>query len=635
MMRTWERVALLAILLTAFGLRVWRLDSQELRGDEAFGYFFSLSAPMTIVKHTLDLGEPHPVASYWLQHGWLRLAGDDEFALRWVSVWWNVLAVALSAQLAFTLGMSRRTGIIGAVLLAISPYALWHAQDARMYSMSLALTSAAVIAAVRWWTRPHAALAALYLACAFAALHTHYYAGFVPVVLAPAGLVRSYPRWGRQGALRWLAIQGGLVLLYLPWLMRALPVVNVYGGNGDSPGLGNAIVRTLAAMVLGEVDLPPGRVVWAGVLAVAMALGAAGLVRSGGDARRSAWLLMLYAVVPFAAIWLSARTRPIFDERYLVTIVPPLYLLAAESVHFRLSRRAMNWPAIVPLALVTAAMGLSTVSALTNPVYSKNRGWRELAQQLDKQSAGFAAEDVRLIQNYPDPTLWYYYRGPVAHLVLPPAAHDAVGAALLVDELASAGVRRVVLVDQPSAGWDDEGIARASLEETYTPISQRTLGDWSVVVLERPGPLMPMAVQYVNGLQLTAASVTPQPAAWGATLAAHLRLDAADAVLSGTEKISVQVVDGRGDLIAQVDAPLATAIQATGAPSSYGILMPQSVTGAAVTVNLVIYDPAQAEMARILTVEGQDVVKLATLMTSPMSPAATDGRHEINDAGTP
>ena len=88
-------LALLALTLVALTLRVYRLDAQELRGDEAFGYFFALRSYDDIVAATLALHEPHPVASYFLQKTWLGWAGDSEFALRFVSVWWGVLATAL------------------------------------------------------------------------------------------------------------------------------------------------------------------------------------------------------------------------------------------------------------------------------------------------------------------------------------------------------------------------------------------------------------------------------------------------------------------------------------------------------------------------------------------------------------
>ncbi len=76
------QLALLAILLLAFGLRLLGLDNQELRGDEAFGYFFSQRSPADLVEATIALAEPHPVAAYFVQKAWLALAGDSEFALR-------------------------------------------------------------------------------------------------------------------------------------------------------------------------------------------------------------------------------------------------------------------------------------------------------------------------------------------------------------------------------------------------------------------------------------------------------------------------------------------------------------------------------------------------------------------------
>ena len=47
-----------------------------------------------IVGDTIALREPHPVASYFVLKPWLALACDSEFALRFLGVWWGLLAVA-------------------------------------------------------------------------------------------------------------------------------------------------------------------------------------------------------------------------------------------------------------------------------------------------------------------------------------------------------------------------------------------------------------------------------------------------------------------------------------------------------------------------------------------------------------
>ena len=79
-------------------------------------------------------------------------------------------------------------------------------------------------------------------------------------------------------------------------------------------------------------------------------------------------------------------------------------------------------------AILLVAALVSLGNYYVHPAYSKTRGWRELAATMTRLSGGIPTAEVRLIQNFPDPSLWYYYRGPVAHLVLPPAASDAAGA---------------------------------------------------------------------------------------------------------------------------------------------------------------------------------------------------------------
>ena len=72
-----QRGVLLAVILIGFALRLFRLAFRELRGDESFGYFFSLPSLGEIVARTLALQEPHPVGSYFLQHAWLQVAGTQ------------------------------------------------------------------------------------------------------------------------------------------------------------------------------------------------------------------------------------------------------------------------------------------------------------------------------------------------------------------------------------------------------------------------------------------------------------------------------------------------------------------------------------------------------------------------------
>ena len=181
-------------VLAGFGLRVFRLGYQELRGDETFGYFFSLNDLGRIASATLELREPHPLASYWLQHVWMRVAGGSEFALRFTSLWFGTLSIALIYTLARQVGLRGKGPVLAAAFLALSPYALWHSQDARMYSMSLALTLASSTLALGFLRRPRRSTGAAYVLVSLLALHTHYFAAFVIVAQNLWFLWRLLPR---------------------------------------------------------------------------------------------------------------------------------------------------------------------------------------------------------------------------------------------------------------------------------------------------------------------------------------------------------------------------------------------------------------------------------------------------------
>ncbi|MCB0120633.1 MAG: glycosyltransferase family 39 protein, partial [Caldilineaceae bacterium] len=326
------RTALLVALLLAFALRLYRLDYQELRGDEVFGYFFSLRPLAEIVPATVELEEPHPVASYYLQHAWLTLLGNDgagrsEFSLRFPSAWFGLLAVALLYALGRQL-LRPAAALCATLLLAVSPYAIWHSQDARMYSMSLALTTASTWLMVLWLQRQWRRLAIAYVVVTLLALHTHYFAVFIVAAQNLFLLIRTvqFPRL-RLTFVNWLILQITVAFFYGPWLWQVQGILGRYGGNGDSPGLRAMLWRALSVLVVGESTPAGQRLWWAWVAGLVVVWGVVLLWRQGARGQRSLLLLGLALVVPLGATWGSAWTRPIFNERYLVAALPGFYLL--------------------------------------------------------------------------------------------------------------------------------------------------------------------------------------------------------------------------------------------------------------------------------------------------------------------
>jgi hypothetical protein len=617
---TGVRWTVLVLVVLAFALRVYRLDFQELRGDEAFGYFFSLRPYADIVDATIRLVEPHPVASYFVQKGWLALAGDGEFALRFVSVWFSVLAVALVYRLGRALGFRPWAATLATLFMAISPYGIWHSQDARMYSMSLALTTATVLFAVAALQRQRWPWALGYIASAWLALHTHYYAFFVVLALNFFVIGRAVfaPRT-RALLTPWLLWNLILGALYLPWLMTAANILTGYVGNGDSPGFPAMFQRSLAVFAVGESTPPDQRPLWAVGAVLLLAAGVVRLAMGDDTQRRNLGLLLLYGGVPLLATWYGAQSRPIFNERYLVAAVPAIYLLMAAAVDGRSFRppwgRALDVGAGLLSAVVVVGMLISLSRAFNDPAYSKTRGWRELARAFDRYSAGLAPEVVRVAENFPDPTLWYYYRGPVAHIVLPPQAQDSAGAQASVAALADGGVARILLPVQPAANWDSAGIAASALGERYALAHAEQVGSWPLQVYAQPTALTAASVQFRNGVQMRGFVAVPATLPPGGLLTVHLDWTGDPAQLTGGEKASVQLLDAAGQLVAQDDRPLQLTDPAAGAAglATYGLVLPDELAGGPYRLVAALYDESQSGAPRVLTAGGADLVQLAEL----------------------
>jgi mannosyltransferase len=138
----------LVLVLLAFGLYVLNLGVQGLWMDEVITVERSSLSLPGILSDLLDTRNHMPL--YFLgMHLWLK-GGTGEFWVRFPSVVWAVLGVAVTVRLGADLG-GRRVGALAGLLLAAAPLYNWHAQDARMYSMAAFWVIAATWSLLRAW----------------------------------------------------------------------------------------------------------------------------------------------------------------------------------------------------------------------------------------------------------------------------------------------------------------------------------------------------------------------------------------------------------------------------------------------------------------------------------------------------
>lgn len=335
-----SRATVLALTLVAFLLRVWLLDGQSLWRDEVDVIRLAHWPPADLLR-SLGLAEHNGPLYYIVMRGWLGLAGDSEFALRFVSLCGGVLGVPLIWRVAGRL-VGRRAALMAVLVSTVSSYLVWYAQDAKMYATVVALTLLAMwcwwraldTGRVQWWAGFVAVSSVSFYIHMLSALMIPVYALALPI-LGRHGGGRHTSRLGHGPAKAghaWQIALGLLVLPYLPLAAWQLPLVLQTHQTGHAfvplPDM-FALLVNLTARGMTMVDAWPVTVPFL----FALLLGAFGpATRVGGSDWRPRLVLLLWALLPVVLLYLISLRVPLFEPRYLIFTVPAFYVLAARGM---------------------------------------------------------------------------------------------------------------------------------------------------------------------------------------------------------------------------------------------------------------------------------------------------------------
>lgn len=453
------------ILLLGFILRITNLGTQELRGDEAFSYLNARIPFGEIVPGLLAQGDPHSPLHYLMLHGWMRLAGDSEFAMRFISLVPGVLLIALVYQLGRMIG-GRRLGVLTALLLAISQSHVWVSQDVRnQYTLSLFFISAATVLLLNLMAQRESGWRRIggwgaYAVLCSLAVYAHFYGAFALLGHAIFMLLNAK---NREKLLSWDISVGISVVLFLPWVVLLAQNLLQAGQLSDpsSPELAQYLTEVGIELFAGSA-VQGGWLRWIFLLG----LGLCGLgVRTLWQQKRDvAGLLLGWLVATVLIIFLIRFSRATFNTFYISIAAPALLLLLAVGL-LSVWQWAGQWgrrTAVIITLLFVTTSGLSLVNYYTDPQYSRSIGYREMAQHVSDQ----VAPNDLFLAHFPDPSLVYYLRDvPLAYEMQPayyqpPAVETTSDLAQFADQY-----ERIWFVPAPGSAWDAENVVPRWLDE--------------------------------------------------------------------------------------------------------------------------------------------------------------------------
>ena len=425
---SWQaRVFLLVLVGLSFALRTVDLGGKSLWSDEGLT-LRRAEQPLHLVLENVNLipvdadyqdgtdpgtfvrtADLHPPLYFLLMHLWIPLAGQSEFALRFPSVVAATLALPLLYIVAQSL-FSRETGLWAALLGAVSPFYLWYAQEARMYTWLVVMSLASIYFLLPLLDdgargRDYAA----FIVVTLALLYTHY-AGFVllafELVVYGVFRLRSHPQ-----AL--LAIVAALALSVIPLVPFMWRLLDVQPFLFTYRPLGVILKEALSSFSLGPTRsaVQP----WWRLMPF-LTVFVLGALMVGVPRRRRAWLVGLgYLAVPILIQYGLSLVKPNYmNPRHLMVVAPAWELLMAQGL--TTLRRKFSPSLVLVLGLVL----FLRVDA-THDILTSHRFWKDDIRGAVEYIESRARPGDAIILHHPviRLTFDYYYDGPYPEIAIP------------------------------------------------------------------------------------------------------------------------------------------------------------------------------------------------------------------------
>lgn len=394
---------LAVLFLSTFALRVYRLDAVDLRGDEAYTVLLWTVTPFSNAWMELTRQEPHPAGAFILFWGWTGLVGQSVFAVRMLSVFGNLLGMAVFIALARRIFKRWPLVVALALFWLLNPFFLWHAQDARTYSVLSGLSPLCFYLFLRLTDQKDTSFRRWmpYIVIQTLLLYLHY---FEVLWLVAQGLyllsLRDHTLLRR--ALKSWAIIG---LLAIPVAIQAyyLVFVSKFQSTVVEADWRLLFSDFLPTLLFGDntISLIMGLVLAALIVG---GLVAASLRQNNLHLR----FVFLWVIIPPLLLYLVSKwTNPNFIPRYMITITPAL-LMAIIAVVDGLPPLKLRPYLTIGVTIVLCSISLHEINDyfFNDPLKSPN--WHSLATYLESRTT---PHDV-IISGAADPALDYYYNGP-------------------------------------------------------------------------------------------------------------------------------------------------------------------------------------------------------------------------------
>ena len=392
-------------------LRFWQLTVPQLWYDEIVtGWFGRLPIPQLVAA---TQGDVHPPLWYLIEWVMVHIGGETDFSLRLPAVMLSIAALPLLVLIARKLKLSEGAALVGLALMAVSPFELYFAQEARMYALLqfAAMLGAWSLLERRWWLLSLSAVVMMYthnygivyaaMLYAFA-LIAEIHPFEIPDLLINRPLLPDWVMADYWKSIRTVFISGVVaVACYLPWVPSLLGQFKTMDHWWQQPTTFGAFIEPVHiflwnASMLGDF-YPIAQVVTYTLILFA-------LLRIVQLRSKTALWLAVFLFAPMVfSVATEPFTHPTFLYRTFIGSAPALYLLIGwaltEKVDF--PKRLIAGAVLAPLF----AMAVIFYYPVT-----QFKGFTDAPQVLQEIEANWQPGDIIYHMNTGSVVDFYYLR---------------------------------------------------------------------------------------------------------------------------------------------------------------------------------------------------------------------------------
>ncbi len=363
---------LIGIIVVTASTRLYGLDRQSVWYDEV--YEEKVSKLLFSNDRPFDTSRLYLLHSLFI-HPMTKIFPGSDFALRIPTFVFGLISVPLLFFLGRRL-FNEKVGLLASFLLAISPFHIWHSQDARMYALQWMLALISMLFFLRTLEQPNRGNYIGYLISTTAGLYTHHLTVFL--LLLQGLYILIFLRKYKEQFFKWVGLFITVIILYLPLIIINLTIlINKSFGFPKETDL-KAILYTIFTYCVGFSIGPSSRELHidqslavvkpylAEIVPIMLAYGMLfmlGLWSVRKDRSQLLFLLLLF-IVPIIGIFTLSKLQPTiqYSVRHTGIAFFAFLLFIAKGVDWLTTLKSKTLGRILAVLAIVTMTGFSTYS---------------------------------------------------------------------------------------------------------------------------------------------------------------------------------------------------------------------------------------------------------------------------------